>query len=175
MYAPSDDSLLLADAVRGYSGKSALEIGVGSCIVADALAENFALVAGSDIDIEAIRFCQQRGSAAILVCCDAASALRGPFDLIVSNPPYLPDDNFGNAKDETVHGGKYGIETTLHFIESALPLLSMSGRILVVASSHSRVDMLLEKTSQMGLAAKTINEKRVFYEELSVIELRRQG
>src|SRR5438105_11119527 len=113
MYAPAEDSLLLLECIKKYSGRRALEIGVGSCIIADALLDNFELVVGSDIDIEAIRFCKSHGSRAFLVCCDAASAFRGPFDLIVSNPPYLPDDypsgvetlQHKPTRDQTIHGG----------------------------------------------------------------------
>src|SRR5215211_6467738 len=127
MYAPSDDTFLLADCIRQYSGRWALEIGVGSGLLLRILEKNFAYVAGSDIDLRALRHSKQRSSKALLVFCDAASAFGTvKFDLIVSNPPYLPDDNNNNnniVRDLTVHGGAKGIETAIHFINSALPLL----------------------------------------------------
>ena len=59
------------------------------------------------------------------------------FDLIVSNPPYLPNDDCHNIRDPTVHGGPTGIETTVHFINSALPLLVWDGKMLIVISSFA--------------------------------------
>src|SRR5574338_1221362 len=93
VYAPSDDSFLLAECVGSYSGKSALEIGVGSGIILSALERRFSFVAGTDIDLEALRFCRRK-TGSFLVCCDSASAFApgSRFDLVVSNPPYLPDD-----------------------------------------------------------------------------------
>ncbi|HEX7033449.1 MAG TPA: methyltransferase [Nitrososphaera sp.] len=169
MYFPSDDTFLLADCIRQYSGRWALEIGVGSGVLLNLLERKFAYVAGSDIDLEALRYCRGRSAAAMLVCCDAASAFNGRrFDLIVSNPPYLPDDTI---RDPAVHGGPAGIETTIHFIESALPLLAPGGKMLLVVSSladSSALDKLIEEKK---MVKKVVKEKRLFYETLSVIEL----
>lgn len=167
MYVPSDDTFLLADCIRQYRGRWALEIGVGSGVLLNLLEKNFENVAGSDIDLLALEHCRGR-SGAMLVCCDAASAFAGSFDLIVSNPPYLPDDK---VRDTTVHGGPAGIETTIHFVRSALPLLASGGRILLVVSSladSSELDRLIKDEK---MSKKVMKEKRVFFETLSVVEL----
>ena len=52
MYLLSDDTLLLIDSINGYSGFSALEIGVGAGTVCTKLKNNFDFVVGVDIDIE---------------------------------------------------------------------------------------------------------------------------
>jgi release factor glutamine methyltransferase len=97
MYTPSDDTFLLADCIRQYYGGRALEIGVGSGLLLNILEKNFAYVAGSDIDLQALQHCKQQKTTSanvLLVCCDAGSAFGiGKFDLIVSNPPYLPNDD----------------------------------------------------------------------------------
>jgi len=168
MYIPSDDTFLLADCIREYNGRWALEIGIGTGLLLNLLEKRFTNVAGSDIDLRALEHCRGR-SRAMLVCCDAASAFVGRFDLIVSNPPYLPYDN--QVKDKTVHGGPTGIETTIHFIQSALPLLVRDGKILLVVSSladSSAVDRLV---MEKKMRKKVVKEKRLFYETLSVIEL----
>ena len=168
MYIPSDDTFLLADCIREYNGRWALEIGIGTGLLLNLLEKRFTNVAGSDIDLRALEHCRGR-SRAMLVCCDAASAFVGRFDLIVSNPPYLPYDN--QVKDKTVHGGPTGIETTIHFIQSALPLLVRDGKILLVVSSladSSAVDRLV---MEKKIRKKVVKEKRLFYETLSVIEL----
>ena len=183
MYLPSDDTFLLADCIKHYKGNWALEIGVGSGFLLGILEKNFAHVAGSDIDFEALRHSKQKiSSKALLVCCDAAEAFGANtelllFDLVVSNPPYLPNPNkFDHASiwDKTIHGGPTGIETTLHFIDSALPLLARDGMMLFVISSLAQneylsnlEDVVEKKKIQMSV----LKEKRLFYETLSIIEL----
>jgi release factor glutamine methyltransferase len=177
MYAPSDDTFLLADCIRQYSGRRALEIGVGSGLLLDILEKNFAYVAGSDIDLQALQHCkQQKISSAhvLLVCCDAGTAFgTGKFDLIVSNPPYLPIDNNSNNNilDPTVHGGPTGIEVTVHFINSALPLLAGDGKLLIVISSFANSSALDKVVLENNMHKKVVKEKRLFYETLSIVEL----
>lgn len=175
MYAPSDDSYLLADCIRQYNGRRALEIGIGSGLLLSILEKNFSFVAGSDIDLQALQHCRQQqtiSSNALLVCCDAGSAFGiGKFDLIVSNPPYLPNDDCYNIRDPTVHGGPTGIETTVHFINSALPLLAGDGKMLIVISSFADSETLDNVVVENKLRMKVVKEKRLFYETLSIIEL----
>lgn len=167
MYVPSDDTFLLADCIKQYSGRWALEIGVGSGILLNLLEKHFANVVGSDIDLRALEHCRCRSSA-MLVCCDAASAFAGRFDLIVSNPPYLPDDK---VRDTTVHGGPAGIETTVHFIQSALPLLASGGRMLFVVSSLADSSALDQLVAEKKMGKKMVKEKKLFYETICVVEL----
>src|SRR5918998_869212 len=119
MYPPSEDTFLLADCIEYYNGRRALEIGVGSGLLLRILARNYAYVAGSDIDLKVLQHCRQQtpSEKVLLVCCDAGSSFgSGKFDLIVSNPPYLPNDDGDNSSlDPTIHGGPKGIETTIHF------------------------------------------------------------
>ena len=175
MYAPSDDSYLLADCIRQYNGRRALEIGIGSGLLLSILEKNFSFVAGSDIDLQALQHCRQQqtiSSNALLVCCDAGSAFGiGKFDLIVSNPPYLPNDDYYNIRDPTVHGGPTGIETTVHFINSALPLLAGDGKMLIVISSFADSETLDNVVVENKMRMKVVKEKRLFYETLSIIEL----
>lgn len=167
MYVPSDDTFLLAGCIKDYKGRWALEIGVGSGVLLSLLEKNFTNVAGSDIDIRPLLHCRAR-SGAMLVCCDAASAFEGRFDLIVSNPPYLPDDKI---VDHTVHGGPAGVETTIHFIESALPLLANDGRMLFVVSSLTDSAALDRFVAKKKMRKKVVKERNLFYETLSVVEL----
>jgi release factor glutamine methyltransferase len=175
MYAPSEDTFLLADAIEHYNGRRALEIGVGSGLLLTILAKNYAYVAGSDIDLKVLQHCrlQTPSKKVLLVCCDAGSAFgSGKFDLIVSNPPYLPNDDGDNSSlDPTIHGGPKGIETTIHFVKSALPLLAVDGKILIVISSFADSSALDRLVVENNMHKKVVKEKRLFYETLSIAEL----
>lgn len=171
MYIPSDDTFLLAECIALYRGLWALEIGVGSGVLIPVLEKNFQNVAGSDISLQALERCKHISSRAMLVCCDGASAFAGVnFDLIVSNPPYLPDDH-DKIKDPVIYGGPKGIETTIRFVQSAIPLLTPDGKILIVISSLAKIDELDQLVIGAKLHKKVIKEKKLFFEVLSVIEL----
>ncbi|AIF83169.1 Methyltransferase domain [Candidatus Nitrososphaera evergladensis SR1] len=167
MYVPAEDTLFLVECAKHYRGTWALEIGIGSGAVAQSLLANFTNVVGTDIDLASLGYC--RGKCMMLVCCDAASALCGKFDLVVTNPPYLPGDP---RVDTTIHGGPAGMETTIRFIESALPLLSeKEGRMLAIVSSLADSATLDKFVREKRLKKKVVAEKALFYERLYAIEL----
>jgi release factor glutamine methyltransferase len=190
LYLPSEDSILLADCLKDYSGNIALDIGVGSGIITQALCENFKKVIGTDLEFEILKKCNEdvatntlkdskkkleneRGFE--LVCADAASAFRDNiFDLVVSNPPYLPEDydNEGmKIHDEAIYGGKSGMEVTLKLIKSSLTTLKREGKLLIIVSSLSNISSLQELLELLKLNMKKIVEKRLFFETLSVVEI----
>ncbi len=186
---PSDDSILLANCMKDYRGKTALEIGVGSGIITESLSANFEYVIGTDLVLEPLRSCKQNDSryhidtykllkdvnGLELICADAASPFRRcVFDLIVSNPPYLPDDYDSGGKrinDGAVYGGTNGIEMTLHIIQSSVLSLKREGSLLLIVSSLSNIPRLDELLRQLNMTMKTIIEKKLFFETLSVVEI----
>ncbi len=168
------------DEVRKYKGSNALEIGCGSGIVLNALTENFNLVVGTDLDKDVFRFV--KGNTFIndfnnyyqreqfLLCCDSVSPIINlKFDLIVSNPPYLPDDE--KIKDITVYGGKNGFETPLNFINQSTRLLNVDGKILIVISSLISVKEFESELSKVKMKFKITKTKKLFFEELFLYEI----
>ena len=157
--------------VSRYAGESALEIGAGSGIILKTLHESFKIVVGTDIDRVSLKHCKDNLPKDIfLVCCDAASPFRYKFDLIVSNPPYLPmEDN--EKRDSAIHGDSNGIETTLNFIKSAAQLLTEKGNMLIVVSSLSNNAKIDELIARMKLKRRVMSEKKLFFEKLAIIEL----
>jgi release factor glutamine methyltransferase len=168
----------------------ALDIGVGSGIITETLCENFKKVVGTELAFEMLnkykedvvgniskdsekKLENERGFE--LVCADAASAFReNIFDLVVSNPPYLPEDydNEGmKIHDGAIYGGKTGIEVTLKIIKSSLTTLKREGRMLIIVSSLSDISRLQESLELLNLNMKKIVEKRLFFETLSVVEI----
>lgn len=190
LYLPSEDSILLADCLKDYSGNIALDIGVGSGIITQTLCENFNKVIGTDLEFEILKKCKEdvvnnaskdsekkleneRGFE--LVCADAASAFRDNiFDLVVSNPPYLPEDcdNEGvKIYDRAIYGGENGIQVTLKIIKSSLATLKREGKLLIIVSSLSDISRLQELLELLNLNMKKIVEKRLFFETLFVVEI----
>jgi release factor glutamine methyltransferase len=149
----------------------ALEIGVGSGEVLKVLCRNFRFVIGTDIDQTCLEYCRKMlPSNAALVCCDAADSLCTRFDLIASNPPYLPFEN-GEELDYAIHGGMSGIETTLRFLTSAKMLLAENGQILIVASSLSDYPSLLNGIDQLGFRSRVLRRQKLFFERLTILEI----
>lgn len=173
MYLPSDDSIFLSNVVNHYYGQLALEIGTSSGIILKELSKNFRIVIGTDIDFDSLKRAQSVLRNDRLVCCDAASALHDiRFDLIVTNPPYLP--NNPNHVDKTVDGGPTGIEVSIHILTSALDKLARNGKILILVSNLSDKKKLETFVSENNLVMNQIAQKELFYEILEIIEIRRQ-
>jgi release factor glutamine methyltransferase len=169
MYIQNDDTLLLLESIKRYTGLSVLEIGVGSGRICEKLSENFEFVVGIDVDIESIKYCQKnidsqnRKSQINWLCCDVVSSIVGKFDLIVSNPPYLPNEDAYDVQDQTVYGGTNGVELTIRFINESLPLLNKHGKIIIISSSLANINYLNEYISNKNLEKKIINKKKLLF------------
>lgn len=163
-YPPSEDTFLLCDYIEGLSGGSALEIGSGSGYVTGLLERRFGFVACTDISHRVLA--NQTYPAQNRICCNAADAVRGQFDVIVSNPPYL-DSNPVLFRE--TDGGRGGIEVPGMFMRSAAPLLRRGGQLAMVVSSLSRYDMLIALAESLGMSAQIAMRKKLFFEELYVM------
>ena len=170
LYLPSDDTIFLANTVNRYSGTLALEIGTSSGIVLMELAKNFSTVIGTDKDFYSLKRLLEISSNQRVICCHAASALHGiKFDLIVTNPPYLP--NSTGHIDKTIDGGPTGVEITIDFLKDAIGRLDIDGKILIIVSSISDTRKLDSFLSKNNIIVKKIAQKDLFYEKLQILEL----
>jgi len=170
LYLPSDDTIFLANTVNRYSGTLALEIGTSSGIVLMELAKQFKTVIGTDIDFCSLKRLLEMSRNQRVICCHAASALHGiKFDLIVTNPPYLP--NATRYIDNTTDGGLAGVEITIDFLKDAIDKLEIGGKILIIVSSISDTRKLDSFLSKNNIMVKKIAQKELFYETLQIIEL----
>jgi len=175
LYVPSEDSYLLAKSVKEYSGKRALEIGVGSGIVFEELQKNFELVVGTDLHVQSLRYARYniRFRNNLTICCNMSAPIRCKFDLIVSNPPYLPDMTDELHSDLPVDGGSTGIEWSIKFLEFSIPRLEPTGKILLLLSSISNIEKLEFFVQRMKFVKKKVNQQKLFYETIKVFEISR--
>lgn len=177
MYAPSDDTFLLIEAIRRKRGRLALEIGVGKGLVSSELAMGYDWAVATDIAFHAVKTAstelKSKGESSThdMVCCDAASAFRNnSFDLVCFNPPYLPSEE---KDDLAVDGGKGGIEIAWCIFQDASRVLRRGGSIVFIASSLSDYSTLVVRAEAEGFTVRTVARKRFFFEELLALEARR--
>lgn len=168
-YARAEDTFLLEDGIRGASGRAALEIGSGSGYLTKALERSFDIVVGTDINLGALR--AQTFAAQNPVCCDGADALARAFDLVICNMPYVASDGI---RTRATDGGRGGVEVPLHIMRSAIPKIAPGGRFLFVTSSISNPERLVALSRSAGLETRTVMAKRLFFEELLLIEASRR-
>ena len=164
-YAPAEDTYFLEDHLVNEKGKNALDIGTGSGYLTRTLSKNFSQVIGTDIDFDSL--INQNKKIKNRICCDAADALNCKFDLIVCNMPYLQSDEISDRK---VDGGKEGVEVPLKIIKSAVKCLNDSGKMLFVTSSLANYEKLIEESQKLGLDLKIVDKKKLFFEELIIVE-----
>ncbi|HJJ23002.1 MAG TPA: methyltransferase [Nitrosopumilus sp.] len=167
-YPPSEDTFFLANTIENEKGDFALDIGSGSGYLTKLLSENFSFVVGTDINYNVLT--HQTYKTKNLICCNSSDALRIKFDLIVCNLPYLATDEI---LDVATDGGVEGLEIPLKIIKSAIPCLNTTGKFLFVTSSLSNYQALIDATKREGLRAKVIAKKKLFFEELIIVEAKK--
>lgn len=99
---------------------------------------------GSDINPRALAVARDNAarlgqSNAAFVACDLAAALRGPFDLIVANPPYIPSSDIATLAPEVrlfdprlaLDGGADGLNFYRAIAAAAAELLTSDGAVVV--------------------------------------------
>jgi release factor glutamine methyltransferase len=106
---------------------------------------------GTDISVAALRTASANAARlglaprAVFVACDHAAALSGPFDLIVSNPPYIRSAEIASlateVRDHDPHraldGGTDGLDAYRALVPQAARLLAHGGA-LVVEAGHGQ-------------------------------------
>jgi len=167
-YPPSEDTFFIADNIENRKGDFALDIGSGSGYLTKLLSENFSFVVGTDINYEVLK--HQTYKTKNLICCNGSDALKIKFDLIVCNLPYLATDEI---LDIATDGGVEGLEIPLKIIKSAIPCLKATGKFLFITSSLSNYQELINATKKEGLTVKVLAKKKLFFEELIIIEAKK--
>jgi release factor glutamine methyltransferase len=164
-YEPAEDTFFLADHIQNERGQSALEIGTGSGYLTKILEKNFELVVATDIDHTTISTQDERIQNGI--CCVSADALGAQFDLVVCNLPYLPSEKI---TDRTVDGGKEGLEIPIQIIKSAKYRLKPGAKMLYLTSSLANYTKLMRQTELMGFDVRVLAKKKLFFEELIIVQ-----
>jgi len=177
VYQPAEDSYLLTDILKkelpGLINKNPdlrfLEIGAGSGIhlsTAEKTGVKKENIFSSDIDKNSVNHCNLLGYNCIK--SDLFENITGKYNLIIFNPPYLPEESKEpiDSKMATT-GGKKGDEIILKFLEQAKNHLENNGKTFLLASSLTpKIDF-----EKLGYKSKELGCERLFYEQLCVWEL----
>lgn len=173
VYDPAEDSYLFAKNLKVKKGEKVLDMGTGSGILAIIAARQGGNVTATDINPQALE-CARRNAQKNKVKIDFLESdlfknIKGKFDLIIFNAPYVPTDP-GELKDvECIAwaGGEHGRKVIIRFVKAAPKFLKPGGRILLMVSSLN--DVLDDL--RMAFETRIVAEKRLFLERLYVIEL----
>ncbi|HZP70332.1 MAG TPA: peptide chain release factor N(5)-glutamine methyltransferase [Pseudolabrys sp.] len=124
-----------------------LDIGTGSGALLLALLCELPNANGIGTDVSAAALRVARSNAArcglerrcAFVACDLAAGAAGPFDLVVSNPPYIAHDDIDRLAPEVrdydphlaLDGGKDGLDAYRAIANDARRILAPGGRLFV--------------------------------------------
>jgi release factor glutamine methyltransferase len=123
---------------------------------------------GTDISVDALQIAAANAARtglsdrATFVACDYASGLSGPFDLIVSNPPYIRSADIAALAEEVrnhdpiaaLDGGTDGLDAYRALIPQATALLAPGG-VLVVEAGAGQSPEIQALMAEAGLMAGT--------------------
>jgi release factor glutamine methyltransferase len=143
------------------------DLGTGSGALLLALLSELlnAFGVGTDISFAALRCARDNAAAlglstrASFVACDYGRALRGPVDLLVSNPPYVARADIAGLQAEVrdfdpqraLDGGSDGLDGYRAIASHAAPLLAPDG-ILVLELGHGQLGPVTSIFVPAGLA-----------------------
>jgi len=176
VYPPAEDSRLLLRAALAEvrPADRVLEVGTGSGYAAAGLMGRAAKVVATDINPHAARCARARGVEAVRT--DLFSGLRGPFDLILFNPPYLPtapEERLDDWLEYALDGGPTGRVVIERFVADAGRVLAPFGRILLLVSSLTGLDEVRELFARAGFVSFVVDEEALEGETLYVLRTMR--
>ena len=174
VYRPAEDSRLLLESIHLERGERFLEIGTGTGLIALHAARLGTSVA-TEANREAAELARtnaRRNRASLeVVVTNLAAGLRGPFDVVAFNPPYL-EGQPRDPLDRAWAGGEEGSEISLRFLSDLPRVLAPGGRayLLLSRANHAARDL-----AESMFHARVAASRALFFEDLDVLELRPRG
>lgn len=177
---PRPETELLVDLVKADMAanpwmKRVLEIGTGTGAIALALGTEVSglSIVATDVSPDALSLAKENLasqealiSEVVMVHSDLFSALGGYglFDLIVSNPPYVPSSTVLDPRvadyepHQALFGGVDGFQIIAKLIEGSPPMLSRRGAELYLEIDESHGGRIAELALRSGFSAAQIHQ-----------------
>ncbi|KTG08655.1 methyltransferase [Haloprofundus marisrubri] len=185
VYQPAEDSGLLAKAAVEHAHGRTLEVGTGSgWVAAKVAAETDADVVASDLNPHACEQAKARADELQAERKDGFDVVRadlfspfvdGAFDTVLFNPPYLPtdpDNEWSDWMEVALSGGESGRELIDPFVDDVGRVLADGGQALLLVSSLSGYDEVVERAEDQGFDVDVVAEESYPFETLSILRLR---
>jgi release factor glutamine methyltransferase len=142
---PETEHVVEAALARANAARTIVDVGTGSGAIAITLAlETKARVFAADISVAALRVASENaralGAKIDFVACDLTSAFTaGAFDMVVSNPPYVPALDQTTIQREVrdyeppvaLYGGDDGLDFYRRLVPEAWRLLEPGGWLMM--------------------------------------------
>src|SRR3990170_3162628 len=173
VYEPSEDTFLLAEAALSeiVNSERVLEVGCGSGLISAIIKSNTgASVVGIDINPFAVKC--SRENEVETIRCDLLGPIKGKFDIILFNPPYLPtneDERTEGWLNVALDGGNDGRKIIYRFIKEANDCLEDNGKILLLVSSLSGIEDIRSSIQSLGYSVREKVTERFDFEEIVVL------
>ncbi len=175
IYEPREDSFLILKQIEHFASGNVLDMGTGSGVLAIEAAQTADNVIGVDINKDAVKFASEQAGDYPNIRfyhSDLFSYFKKnpmKFDLIIFNPPYLPEDKKEPKESaQATTGGKKGHEVLEQFFSEASEFLMPYGRMLIVFSSLTGKDKVHSILEEYAFDYQKLAEKEEFMETLFV-------
>lgn len=176
IYQPAEDSYFFQKFVRRYATGRVLDVGTGSGIQALTAmgVPSVREVVALDINPKAVEALKQEIEKRKLrkikaVKSDLFEAVEGSFNVVIFNPPYLPQDK--GIEDKAIYGGKKGWEISERFFKDVSNHLFPDGIVLFLFSSLTNKQKIEEILEHNLLQWEELGREKIAFEELFVYRI----
>jgi release factor glutamine methyltransferase len=173
VYQPESDTCLLLEAALAVvkPGDRVIEIGTGSGLIASRLPSHARVVA-TDINPHAVIIAREKGLEVIRT--DLFAGIRGLFNVILFNPPYLPtrpEERMDDWLEYALDGGESGRVVIRKFAVQAGNCLAADGIILLLVSELTGIEEVGDLFSREGFACENFMQRDAEGEMLVVLKI----
>ncbi len=180
VYLPSDDTFILSNFLKRFLGsikvRNSLEIGCGSGFIGCVICRDVDYLVLTDIDLGSAEcshriteFCGCKNIIDVVVCRSGECFRENSFDLVYSNPPYLPCSD-----DPKWCGGSDGVSVALAILRNLQGIMKKHGVALILLSTLGDLRKFLAEAHENGYKIKVVDKLRKFFETLMVIMIMRR-
>lgn len=177
VYGPREDTHFLLDTLEHelLSG-TGLEMGTGTGFIAIHISPAFDMITAADIDIKAVKLaahnCRINNITNVhVVHSNLFSHIDQRFDVIIFNPPYVPDGNPYTSSAVSYHGGEDGRKVIDSFIDQFPGHIMPEGTVYLLQSSLSGIEKTQKMLQQKGFNATVLETTPLFFEKLVIFKI----